>query len=193
MHALGTPLVVFALAFLLASLAPSPAEACGLSCRQAASEAGARRAPKKRVTLDVYEADLHNLIRLFADVSGLNFVVADDVQGKVTIKLRDVPWDEALEAILSTKGLAMDRKGNIIRVLPKARLDAERKAALELEEAKRRSAPLQTKIVPVSYARAEELVPLVKEVLTERGKVTYDKRTNVLIIRDVAGSAALDF
>lgn len=155
-----------------------------------AAAKGARAKPT--ISLDVYQADLPNVIRLLADVSGKNVVIPEDVQGKVTVKLTNVPWDAALETILALHDLGMVERGNIIRIAPKAELAAEERAALERAEAWRKTVPLRTKIIPVNYARAAELVPLVKDVLSERGKVTYDARTNVLIVRDIPGSPALE-
>lgn len=151
-----------------------------------------KKAPKKRITLDLYEADLHNVLRLFADVSGKSFVVADDVQGRVTLKLKDVPWDRALEVILRSQGLGLDVEGDIYRVAPQAELFAEEQRALDQRQLWRQKAPLRTKVIPVNYARAKELVPLVKSLLSERGRVTWDERTNVLIVKDVAGSRVFD-
>lgn len=157
-----------------------------------ASARTARVKSKPTITLDVYQADLPNVIRLLADVSGKNVVIPEDVQGKVTVKLTNVPWDAALETVLALHDLGMVERGNIIRVAPRAQLEAEARAALERQEAWRKTAPLRTRIIPVNYARAAELVPLIKDVLSERGKVTYDERTNVLIVRDVPGSPALE-
>jgi type IV pilus assembly protein PilQ len=150
------------------------------------------RAPEKRITLDLYKADIINVIRLFGDVSGKNIVVGDDVQGEVTIRLKNVKWRTALKMILKLEGLGMEEQGGIIRIAPQATLDAEKKAALDAADQWRQKAPLRTKIVPVNYARAQEMVPHVKALLSERGSVTFDERTNVLIVRDVAGSPAFD-
>lgn len=147
--------------------------------------------PKPTISLDVYQADLQNVIRLLADVSGKNVVIPEEVRGKVTVKLSNVPWDAALDTVLSLHDLGTVERGNIIRIAPKAQIAAEQAAALERADAWQKSAPLKTRIIPVNYARAQEMVPLIKELLSERGKVSYDERTNVLIVRDVAGSPAL--
>lgn len=148
---------------------------------------------KKRISIDVYKADLHNVVRLFADVSGKNFVIPDDIQAEVTLKLTNVAWDDALAVVLKLEGLGMEERGNIIRIAPQAELDAERAARLAEQDAWQKTAPLVTRVIQVNYARASELAPLIKEVLSERGKVTYDSRTNVLIVRDVPGSPALRY
>lgn len=174
-----------ALAATFALVAPAAAEA-------KPRPAAAKKSPKKRITVDLHEADLHNVLRLFADVSGKNLVVADDVQGKVTIKLKKVPWDRALRVILKSHGLGMDTEGDIIRIAPQARLDAEQQRALDLEQAWVEKTPLRTKIIPVSYARAQDMVPLVEGLLSPRGTVTWDERTNVLVVRDVVDSDVFD-
>lgn len=149
------------------------------------------RNTRRRITLDLQQADIHNVIRLIGDVSGINIVVGDDVKGKVTMKLRNVPWDEALRIILKTKQLGMVWEAkNLIRVAPQAVLDEERRRELDLADDCVKNGPLKTKLVPVNYSRASEMVPLLKAMVTERGKVTHDERTNTVIIRDVACSPA---
>lgn len=169
--------------------------ALGLAAAPSSAKRAARAKPKPKptISLDVYQADLPNVIRLLADVSGKNVVIPEDVKGKVTVKLTNVPWDAALETVLALHDLGMVERGNIIRIAPKATLEAEARAALEEREAWRKTAPLVTRIIPVNYARASELAPLIRDVLSERGKVTYDERTNVLIVRDIAGSPALSY
>jgi type IV pilus assembly protein PilQ len=181
---LTAPLLI-ALSLLAAGVSEARAQG-------APAVAAKRRAPVKRITLDVYQADIHNVLRLFADVSGANFVVADDVKGDVTIKLKNVPWLAAMKTVLALEGLDYEKKGNIYRIAPQARLEQERRAALARAEEWREKAPLTTRIIPVSYAEASELLPLVKSLLSERGKATFDRRTNVLIVRDVKGSEAFD-
>ncbi|HUT77003.1 MAG TPA: type IV pilus secretin PilQ, partial [Polyangia bacterium] len=144
----------------------------------------------RRIDLDFKDADIHNILRLLSDVGHVNIVTADDVSGTVTIRMRDVPWDHALDVILQAKRLGMVRQGNLIRVAPMATLEKE----LEMEIARRRQSealePLETRLIPVSYAQAEEIKPRAADMLSERGKLSVDVRTNVIIARDVA--AALD-
>lgn len=147
-----------------------------------------RRYVGKRVSFEFKDIDIHNLLRVIAEVSKKNVVVADDVTGRVTIRLRNVPWDQALELILRSKGLGKEEIGNIIRVAPlktleeEAKLRAERKKSLIIQE------ELIVRLIPVNYALAGTLAPRVKDVLTERGTVTVDERTNVLIVKDVASN-----
>ncbi len=146
---------------------------------------GRRRYSGRRIDLDFKDADIHNILRLLAEVGGVNVVTADDVSGTVTIRMRNVPWDQALDVILQAKGLGMERRGNLIRVAPLETLEKEREAAIARRKQQEQLAPLETRIVPVSYATAEDLAARVSELLTERGSVSVDERTNVLIVRDI--------
>jgi type IV pilus assembly protein PilQ len=147
--------------------------------------AAARRYRGKKITIDLMDADIINVLRLLGDVSGKNVVIGDDVKGKVTIKLKNVPWDQALDVILKTKGLDKETRGGIIRVAPQSKLDAERRARLAMQEERRKKIPTTVRLIPVNYAVAQELVPQIKELLSERGRVTQDQRTNVIIVEDI--------
>lgn len=166
---------------------PQPRAAPHTVTLAAAAQEGtaARRFRGKKITLDLMDADIVNVLRLLGDVSGKNVVVGDDVNGKVTIKLKNVPWDQALDVVLKTKGLDQEVRGGIIRVAPKAKLDAEREARLKLEEERRKKIPTTVRLIPVNYAVAQELTPQIKELLSERGRVTFDERTNVIIVEDI--------
>ena len=139
----------------------------------------------KKITIDIQDADIVNVIRLIGDVSGKNVVVGEDVKGKVTVKLKNVPWDQALDVVLKTKDMGQETRGGIIRVVPQAKLDAEREARLKLQEEREKKLPTTVRLIPVNYAVAKELVPQVKELLSARGKVTNDERTNVIIVEDI--------
>jgi type IV pilus assembly protein PilQ len=165
------------------------------------SQPGVSRAPQarpkkhvysgRRMELDMINADIHNVLRLLSDVGQVNIITSDDVKGNVTIHLRDVPWDQALDVILKAKGLGMVREGNLIRVAPQAALEKE----LEQEVARARAAmelkPLETRLIPLSYADGAQVLPRVQEVMSPRGRVSVDARTNMLIVTDVAGNIAL--
>ena len=139
----------------------------------------------RRIDLDFKDADIHNILRLLSEVGNVNVVTADDVSGTVTIKMRAVPWDQALDVILTSKGLGMVRRGNLIRVAPQTVLEKERELAIAREKQRLALAPLETRLVPVSYAGATTLQPRVNELLSERGKVAVDERTNILVVRDI--------
>ncbi len=146
-----------------------------------------RRYSGRRIDLDFKDADIHNILRLLSEVGGVNVVTADNVGGTVTIRMRDVPWDQALDVVLQAKSLGMVRQGNLLRVAPLAQLEQEREAAIARQKQQQQLAPLETRLVPVSYATATELQPRVRELLTERGTVSVDTRTNMLIVRDIVG------
>jgi type IV pilus assembly protein PilQ len=139
----------------------------------------------KKVTIDMQDAEIVNVIRLIGDFSGKNVVVGEDVKGKVTVKLKNVPWDQALDIVLKTKDLGQETRGGIIRIVAQAKLDAEREARLKLQEEREKKLPTTVRLIAVSYAIATELVPQVKELLSARGKVTSDTRTNVIIVEDI--------
>ncbi|MEN9798607.1 MAG: hypothetical protein RL653_2303 [Pseudomonadota bacterium] len=143
----------------------------------------------QKVTFEFKDIDIHNLLRIIAEVSKKNIVVADDVTGRVTIRLRNVPWDQALDLVLRSKGLGKEVFGNnIIRVAPLGRLEEESKLREQREETRKKSEPLQVALIPVNYASATDMAARVKDILTDRGSVTVDSRTNVLVVRDVAAS-----
>ena len=159
----------------------------------AAARPGARHRSYsgRRMDLDFVNADIHNIMRLISDVGQINVVLSDDVKGTVTMHLRDVPWDQALDIILRSKGLGMQREGNLIRVAPQAVLEKE----LEQEVARQKAAvelkPLDTKLIGLSYADGAQVLPRVQELMSSRGRAAVDARTNQLIITDVAGNLGL--
>lgn len=140
----------------------------------------------ERITLDFQNADLLNVLRLIAEVSGLNIITAEGVGGKITMRMQDVPWDQALDIILKTKGLGQDREGNVVRIAPQTVLDAEKIAALKSKEAEIKIEDLVLEIVPISYSKAEDLLTQLSSFLSGRGSITTDKRTNSLLVRDIA-------
>jgi type IV pilus assembly protein PilQ len=144
----------------------------------------------RRITLDFHDIEIRNLLRLIADVSKKNIVVADDVSGKVTVALRNVPWDQALDLVLKTKGLDKEEMGNVIRVAKIEEIAKEQTARAEAQKARAPLIPLKVRIIPVNFARSADVSARVKDVLTERGTVTTDDRTNVLIVKDIPEALA---
>ena len=138
------------------------------------------------ISLDLQDTDIDNALRIIAEVSNLNIIASDDVTGKVTLRLIDVPWDQALDVILKTNGLDKVQEGNVIRIAPVEKLRQEREALKQATQAQEELEPLQVRYIRISYARAAELRTLVEEVVTERGSVAYDERTNQIIIKDIA-------
>ncbi len=145
----------------------------------------------ERLTLNFQDIDVRPLLQLLADTSGQNIVVSDSVKGRVTLRLQNVPWDQALDIVLRTKGLDMRRKDNVILVAPQAELAAHEKAELEAQKDIQELAPLRTEFLTVNYAKAGEIARLVKSagggsLLSSRGNVTTDERTNTLLVQDTA-------
>jgi type IV pilus assembly protein PilQ len=145
----------------------------------------------ERLTLNFQDIDVRPLLQLLADTSGQNIVVSDSVKGRVTLRLQNVPWDQALDIVLKTKGLDMRRKDNVILVAPQAELASQEKAELEAMKDIEELAPLRTEFLTVNYAKASEIARLVKSsgggsLLSERGNVTVDERTNTLLVQDTA-------
>lgn len=179
----------FSLPTVETSIEPEQADAAlpGMAAQAEGTE-GATRATGRRIDLDLKDADVHDVLRLLADVGRVNIITADNVSGSVTIRMRNVPWDQALETVLQAKGLGMVRRGNLIRVAPLADLNKERELALARRKSEFELAPLETRLVPVSYADAGDLVPRAKDLLSPRGTIAVDERTNVLIVRDITGN-----
>ena len=145
----------------------------------------------ERLTLNFQDIEVRPLLQLLADTSGQNIVVSDTVKGRVTLRLQNVPWDQALDIVLKTKGLDMRRKDNVILVAPQQELAAQEKAELAAQKDLEELAPLRTEFLTVNYAKASDIARLAKSsgggsLLSERGEVTVDERTNTLLVRDTA-------
>ena len=168
----------------------APAKVAGQG--KAGSKAGSkrRRYIGRRIDLDFKDADIHNILRLLSDVGNVNVVTADNVRGKITIRMRNVPWDQALDVILRAKGLGQVREGNLIRVAPLTDLEKEREAEIARQKQILQLRPLETRLIPISYADAGAVLSKLKYTTSPRGKLTYDDRTNMVIARDT--SANLD-
>ena len=139
----------------------------------------------KRITIDLLDAEIRNVLRFLSDVSGKNIVVAEGVSGSVTLKLKNVPWDQALAVILKVKGLGMEQRGSIIRVATLSQLQAEEEAEAASVKLREESLPLTTRLIPVNYAVAADMLPMVQGILSPRGTVSTDPRTNVIVVNDL--------
>ena len=138
------------------------------------------------VSFDFEDSDLRVVLRLFSQISGLNMIIDPQVQGRVNVVLTDVPWDQALEQILRSNKLGYSVEGNIMRIAPLSVLADEQNQTQKLSEAKALAGELQVRTFPLSYAKAETLGPLVtKSALSARGQITFDARTNTLILMDL--------
>ncbi len=145
----------------------------------------------ERITLNFQDIEVRSVLAIIADFTGLNLVASDSVTGRVTLNLQDVPWDQALDLVLKSHGLASRQEGNVIVVAPASELASIERQALEARTQIETLAPLVTEYVEVRYARAEELARLLRGadgfgLLTERGRVAVDQRTNMLLIQDTA-------
>jgi type IV pilus assembly protein PilQ len=136
------------------------------------------------ISLDLQDADIDSALRIIAEVSNLNIVAGEGVVGKVTLKLVDVPWDQALEVILKSHGLDKVLEGNVLRVAPVDKLRTERESFKQARVAEEELEPLNVKYMRVSYAKAAEIKGLVETVLSERGTVAFDERSNQLVVKD---------
>lgn len=137
-----------------------------------------------RISLDVKEADVVDVIRLLAEVGSFQVVIHPGVSCKLTLSLKEVRWPTVLDLALKTCGLGKDEEGDIVRVAKVAQLTEEATARRRFEEERTLAAPPQVVYQTLSYARAQELAPIVKKFLSPRGEVIYDARTNTLIIID---------
>jgi type IV pilus assembly protein PilQ len=145
----------------------------------------------ERLTLNFQDLETRAVLQLIADFSGLNIVVSDTVQGSVTLRLQNVPWDQALDIVMTTKGLDMRRNGNVIIVAPASEIAAREQAELEALRALQTLEPLRSEFIQVNYAKAGELANLIRgegtnSLLTDRGSVSIDERTNTLLVNDTA-------
>jgi len=141
----------------------------------------------EKINIDFQDADLVHIFRLIADISGYNFVVSPDVKGKFSMKLIDVPWDQALEVILRNYGLSKTIEGNIIRIAPTSVIAKEEEEIAQAKESQEKSGNLITKVYAVNYASVEEIKKSIEtaKILTKRGFISADPRTSSVIIKDV--------
>ena len=140
----------------------------------------------RRVSLDFKDVEIADVLRLIAEVSDLNIIAGDEVTGNVTIRLVEVPWDQALDVILMTKGLGFVRVGSVLRIAPADVLKAEEEVRLQERRNKEKLEDLEVKLLPVNYAAVRDMEGLVKRLLSARGTVNLDERTNTLIIKDIS-------
>src|SRR5690606_37852121 len=121
-------------------------------------------------SVNVKDADIHNVLRLLADTGNVDIVVSEEVKGRVTLELRDVPWSEALEVVLQSRGLGKERLGNVIHVDLLERITQRLGQKAEIAKTRAETAELLTVLIPLRYAVASEIRPLVASMLTPRGR-----------------------
>jgi type IV pilus assembly protein PilQ len=148
----------------------------------------------ERLTLNFQDIDTRAVLQLLADASGQNIVVSDSVTGNVTLRLQNVPWDQALDIVLRTKGLDKRKDGNVIIVAPQAELATREKAELAAKKDVQELAPLRSEYLQVNYAKAKDMEALIKSqnssLLSARGNVAVDERTNTLLLLDTSDRLA---
>jgi type IV pilus assembly protein PilQ len=173
----------------------------------------------EKLSLNFQNIDVRAALQVLADFTGLNFVVSDTVKGSLTLRLKDVPWDQALDIIVDAKNLAVRKKGNVVAVAPAAEVAAKEKAALEATKSVLELEPLTSELIQINYAKASEIATLLKSIkpvgtlvsaqehpvfgaqatgrpdaqasasnslLSPRGQVTVDTRSNSILVQDTA-------
>jgi type IV pilus secretin PilQ/predicted competence protein len=172
--------------------APSVESSAPVSQNEGLPSGGSATEPQiftgEKISLDFQDADINDILRLIAEVGKVNIIAGGDVQGKITTRMTDVPWDQALDVILKINGLAQERSGNIIRVAPLEKFTNERQERLKAQLTEVQAEPLVTRIVPANYAAAKDLRPNLEKLLSKRGTMIIDARTNTMIITDTQGS-----
>lgn len=181
--------LVLALVFMLALLSP----------------ASAKTYRGKPLSLNFQDIEVRAVLQIIGDFTDTNIVVSDGVKGNITLRLNDVPWDQALDTILQIKGLGMQENGNIIYVAPNTEIAAGKRAKYEVVNIEEALAPLQQQLIALQYARAEDLEKMIEDnsrntragqgnkistdgLLSGRGRISVDKRTNTLVINDIPSS-----
>ena len=160
-----------------------------------ASEKAERKAEQprfvgERISLSFQNIDVRAVLQIIADVADVNMVVSDSVSGNMALRLEDVPWDQAMDIIMQSKGLGMRRENNVITVAPLAEIAAREQAELAAQQATINLAPLRSEIIQINYARAGELAALLRSssgelsLLSARGQVNVDERTNSLLVNE---------
>ncbi len=148
----------------------------------------------ERLSLNFQDIEVRSVLQLLADFTGLNLVVSDSVEGNLTLRLKNVPWDQAMDIILKTKGLAQRRAGNVILVAPTDEIAAREKLELEARKQVEELEQLRTEFIKVNYAKATDIAELLKlkdnSIISSRGSVSVDARTNTLLVKDTNSSLA---
>ena len=144
----------------------------------------------EKLSLNFQNIEVRAVLQLIADFTGLNLVASDTVTGNVTLRLKSVPWDQALDIVLKTKGLDMRQMGNVLLVAPAEEIAAREKAELEASQQIIQLEPLRTELMQINYAKASELASLLKAqettLLSDRGSVSVDERTNTLLVLETS-------
>jgi type IV pilus assembly protein PilQ len=145
----------------------------------------------EKLSLNFQNVEVRAVLQVIADFTGLNIITSDTVGGNLTLRLKDVPWDQALDIILQAKGLSKRKNGNVVLIAPTDELAAKEKLALEALAAVSDLEPVRTESFALSYAKADDLRKLLSDkdqrILSKRGAVTVDERTNTIFVQDTGG------
>ncbi|USH02659.1 type IV pilus secretin PilQ [Grimontia kaedaensis] len=148
----------------------------------------------KNISINFQDIPVRSVLQMVAEHNGFNLVVSDSVQGSLTLRLDDVPWQKALQTILNVKGLDKRQMGNILLVAPKVELDEQERLVLEKRRQERELASLRSEVIQIKYANAVDLKEMIGggssedegiSLLSERGSIAVDPRTNSLVIKDL--------
>ncbi len=146
----------------------------------------------EKLTLNFQSISTREALSVIADFTGLNMVISDTVSGSLTLRLKDVPWDQAFDIILQSRGLDMRKNGNVIQVAPREEIAAKEKIDFSSRQEITELEPLRTENYALSYAKAADIVKLISDdkqkILSKRGSATFDLRTNILFVKDVPTS-----
>lgn len=149
----------------------------------------------ERLTLNFQDLEVRAFFSIIADMTGLNVVVSDSVTGNITLRLQNVPWDQAVDIVLRTKGLDMRQNGNVILIAPAQEIAEMERIELEARQQVQQLEPLRSEFIQVNYAKASDLAALVRgtegrSMLSERGSIAIDQRTNTLLVHDTSDRLA---
>ena len=151
----------------------------------------ARPGANKKVSLDVQRASIGTVLRTLSELAGRNIVSNQEVKGEVTVRLEDVPWPQALDIVLLTRGLGFSDEEGVLRIASLEQLRKEQADAASADRKVEEYLPLETRVVRCNFAKAEEVKPAVDKLLTVRGHCEPDKRTNSLVISDISERVAM--
>jgi type IV pilus assembly protein PilQ len=174
-----------AAAAMLAQEEPTPRPEAAQTYQPRAMAESQTQFTGEPISLDLKDADIKDVFRTISQLTQLNMVVDPEVRGTVTVQLEDVPWDQALDLILKQNGLGYVLENNIMRIATTAKLQAEQADRARLMEARQAAEPTRTVIKKLSYAKAEEMTRTVRSVMSKRGDIVVDTRTNTMIIREI--------
>lgn len=146
----------------------------------------------EKLTLNFQNISTREALSVIADFTGLNMVISDTVSGSLTLRLKDVPWDQAFEIILQSRGLDMRKNGNVIQVAPREEIAAKEKIEFSARQEITELEPLRTENFDLAYAKASDIVNLIsnekQKILSSRGSANFDLRTNLLFVKDIPSS-----